>query len=61
MSRDALAAYHRSRGIAHQPFHAACYAPFVSLCFNTNGDVIACCKSAQYRLGNVAEARLPAI
>jgi radical SAM protein with 4Fe4S-binding SPASM domain len=46
------------RSIGHQPFRAVCYAPFVSMYFHTNGDVVACCKSAHHRLGNVAHQRL---
>ena len=46
------------RSFGHQPFRAACYAPFVSMYFHTNGDVVACCKSAHHRLGNVTRQRL---
>jgi radical SAM protein with 4Fe4S-binding SPASM domain len=53
-----LARFDAGRSIGHQPFRAACYAPFVSMYFHTNGDVVACCKSAHHRLGNVARQRL---
>jgi radical SAM protein with 4Fe4S-binding SPASM domain len=55
---EALRAYERGRDIAHQPFRSACYAPFVSMYFHTNGDVVACCKSAHHRLGNITRERL---
>lgn len=58
---QAIAAYDASRKISHQPFRSACYAPYTSLYFNTNGDVIACCKNLTYVLGNVAEQRLDEI
>lgn len=53
-----LARFDAGRSIGHQPFRSACYAPFVSMYFHTNGDVVACCKSAHHRLGNVARQRL---
>lgn len=53
-----VAAYEKSRPLAGKPFRAACYAPYTSLYFNTNGDVIACCKNTTYVLGNVAHERL---
>jgi radical SAM protein with 4Fe4S-binding SPASM domain len=53
--------YDAARALAGQPFRSACYAPFVSLYFHSNGDVVACCKSTHHRLGNVARQRLPEI
>lgn len=53
-----LARFDAGRSIGHQPFRSACYAPFVSMYFHTNGDVVACCKSAHHRLGNVTRQRL---
>ncbi len=57
-----IAAYDASRkGLADKPFKSACYAPYTSLYFNTNGDVIACCKNTTYVLGNVATQSLEEI
>jgi len=57
-----IAAYEASRkGMAQKPFRSACYAPYTSLYFNTNGDVIACCKNTTYVLGNVATQSLEEI
>ncbi|MFY9345811.1 MAG: tetratricopeptide repeat protein [Planctomycetota bacterium] len=54
-----IAAYDAARPeLAKKPFRSACYAPYTSLYFNTNGDVIACCKNTTYVLGNVADERL---
>lgn len=47
-----------SRQIGHQPFPAACYAPFVSMFFAPTGDVVACCETQATPLGNVANASL---
>lgn len=58
---DALRRYHAARSLDQQPFQSACYAPFVSLYFHTNGDVVACCKSTHHRLGNVTRQSLAEI
>lgn len=58
INRDA---YESARGLDDKPFRSACYAPYTSLYFNTNGDVIACCKNTTYLLGNVANERLDEI
>ncbi|MCA8942036.1 MAG: tetratricopeptide repeat protein, partial [Planctomycetes bacterium] len=55
---ETVAAYELHRGIGNRQFRSSCYAPFTSLYFNTNGDVIACCKNTTYVLGNVAQTRL---
>ncbi|MCA8941310.1 MAG: SPASM domain-containing protein, partial [Planctomycetes bacterium] len=47
--------------MSRRPFPSACYAPFTSLYFNTNGDVVACCKNTSYVLGNVATESLDEI
>jgi radical SAM protein with 4Fe4S-binding SPASM domain len=52
------AAYEQHRDLAKRQFPSSCYAPFTSLYFNTNGDVIACCKNTSYVLGNVTRERL---
>ena len=58
---NALRRYHAARSLDQQPFQSACYAPFVSLYFHTNGDVVACCKSTHHRLGNVTRQSLAEI
>src|ERR1700722_12314787 len=55
------AAYDSGRDFAGKPFRSGCYAPFVSLFFNSLGDVLACCKNWGYPLGNIGEQRLPEI
>ena len=40
---------------------AACYAPFVSMFFTTTGDVVVCCESQSFPLGNVTKQSLDAI
>ena len=54
-------AYDATRSLQHQPFRAACYAPFTTLEFTVNGEVVACWRSAQYVLGRVGEETLDAI
>ena len=51
-------AYDATRDFADKGFRSGCYAPFVSMYFNTFGDVIACCKNQTFVLGNIAEQRL---
>ncbi|MEZ6038652.1 MAG: tetratricopeptide repeat protein [Planctomycetota bacterium] len=58
---DALRRWDQRREIGAIPFRSACYAPFASLYFHTNGDVVACCKSTHHVLGNVQQQRLPEI
>lgn len=53
--------YDAQRDFSHKSIRAGCYAPYVSLLFNTAGDVLACCRSDSYILGNVATTRLGAI
>jgi len=55
------AAYDAQRDFGSKPFRSGCYAPFVSLYFNSLGEVLACCKNTTYVLGNVAEQRLKEI
>jgi len=54
-------AYDKSRDFSAKGFHSGCYAPFVSLYFNTLGEVIACCKNETFVLGNIAAEGLDAI
>jgi MoaA/NifB/PqqE/SkfB family radical SAM enzyme len=61
MDPTTRAAYDASRNLASKPFRAACYAPFTSLLLNTLGDVVACCRSQSYVLGNVARESLDSI
>ena len=50
--------YDATRDFSNKGFRAGCYAPFVSMYFNTFGDVIACCKNQTFVLGNIADQRL---
>ena len=51
-------AYDAHRKFNRKGFRAGCYAPFVSLYFKTNGDVVACFKNQTFVLGNVSQQRL---
>jgi MoaA/NifB/PqqE/SkfB family radical SAM enzyme len=53
-----LEAFHRSRSIEHQPFRAACYAPFVGLAFDVHGTVSVCAFTRATPLGHVGDAPL---
>ena len=46
--------YDGQRNFSNKSFRSGCYAPFVSLYFNTLGDVVACCKNQTFVLGNVS-------
>jgi len=54
-------AYDATRDFSGKSLRAGCYAPYVSLYFNTIGDVVACCKNQTYVLGNVGESSLDEI
>jgi radical SAM protein with 4Fe4S-binding SPASM domain len=45
--------YNSSRDLSGKPFDSFCYAPFGSLFFNPLGNVVACCRSSAFILGNV--------
>jgi MoaA/NifB/PqqE/SkfB family radical SAM enzyme len=55
---SALAAFHASRSLDHQPFRSACYAPFVGLSFDAHGTVSVCAFTRATPLGRVGEQRL---
>ncbi|OLC89072.1 MAG: hypothetical protein AUI86_02005 [Gemmatimonadetes bacterium 13_1_40CM_3_66_12] len=44
-----------------KPFHAACYAPFVSILFDTKGYVRSCCQSLTHSIGNITKQSLKEI
>ncbi|MFN7588095.1 MAG: SPASM domain-containing protein [Planctomycetota bacterium] len=54
-------AYDATRPWADKSVRAACYAPFVSLYFNTAGNAVACCRNQSFVLGNVARDSLDEI
>ncbi|MBN1586928.1 MAG: twitch domain-containing radical SAM protein [Candidatus Omnitrophica bacterium] len=54
-------AYDQNRNFDGKAFRAACYAPFTTLEFNVNGEVVACWKSARYVLGRIGESSLDEI
>ncbi len=58
MKNGVLDEYHRSRDFTGKTLRSACYAPQVSLFFDTLGSVQACCQNVKYPLGNVAVDRL---
>ncbi|MFN7148526.1 MAG: radical SAM protein [Microthrixaceae bacterium] len=47
--------YHADRSIDHQPFRAACYAPFVGMTFDVHGMVSVCGFTRASPLGRVGE------
>ena len=51
-------AFDTVRNFSKKSFRSGCYAPYVSLYFNTLGNVLACCKNEVFVLGNVANQRL---
>ena len=61
MEESVRSAFDATRDFRGKSFRSACYAPFVSLNFNTRGDVVACCKNQIYVLGNVGEVGLDEI
>lgn len=58
MKDSVLRDYHASRDFAGKAFRSSCYAPFISLFFDTQGNVQACCQNVKYPLGNIAHDRL---
>lgn len=58
---SSIAGYEAARDLTGKTFRSACYAPYTSVYFNTNGDVVACCKNTSYVLGNVADESLEQI
>lgn len=61
LSAELIQQYDRARDLSRKGFRAGCYAPFVSLYFNTIGDVVACCKNQTFVLGNVGRDSLHSI
>lgn len=61
MEPSVRAAFDATRDFSKTGFRSGCYAPFVSLYFNTIGEVNACCRNQTYSLGNVARNRLDEI
>lgn len=57
-----IAEYNASRDLSQAPFISGCFAPFVSLTFDTVGVVRACCQHSRYHpLGRVPEQSLDEI
>lgn len=61
MAPDRFASWDATRDLAAKPFHAACYAPFVSLEFDTQGFAYSCCANGTYPVGSVATDTLAEI
>jgi radical SAM protein with 4Fe4S-binding SPASM domain len=61
MDESTRKSYDAARTFSGKTFRSGCYAPFVSLYFNTLGDVLVCCKNETFVLGNVARQRLDEI
>jgi MoaA/NifB/PqqE/SkfB family radical SAM enzyme len=58
MKESILEEYYATRDFSKKAVTAACYAPFVSIFFDTFGNARACCQNGKYLLGNVAEESL---
>jgi MoaA/NifB/PqqE/SkfB family radical SAM enzyme/Tfp pilus assembly protein PilF len=58
MDANLIRAYDSARSFENKAFRSACYAPFVSMFFTTDGRVLACCKNGSYVLGQVPQQRL---
>lgn len=58
MDRSRIDEYHATRSFADKSFRSACYAPHVSMYFDTLGNVLACCQNVKYPVGNVTRERL---
>lgn len=57
-----IAAYEASRDLSSVPFKSACFAPFVSLTFDTLGVVRACCQHSRHHpLGHIPQQSLDEI
>lgn len=61
MDPDALQAFDARRDLSTKPFRSACYAPFVSLEFDTRGNVFTCCGNGVYPVGDVTRHSLEEI
>src|SRR4051812_31028023 len=58
VSVEGLEQWDASRDFGAKAFKAACYAPYVSLEFDTQGFVFTCCANGIYPMGNVRDDRL---
>src|SRR5262245_61543817 len=58
MERQVRDAYDARRFLTDKAFASACYAPFVSMFFTTDGNVLACCKNGSFPIGNVQRESL---
>jgi len=61
VSADRFSAWEAERDASGHPFHATCYAPFVSLEFDTQGFAYSCCANGTYPMGSVATSTLAEI
>lgn len=61
MDKNRIEEYHQSRLYTDKAFRSSCYAPHVSMYFDTLGNVLACCQNTKYAVGNVKTERLPDI
>jgi MoaA/NifB/PqqE/SkfB family radical SAM enzyme len=61
MANDRFGGWEAERTTSGRPFHATCYAPFVSLEFDTQGFAYTCCANGTYPVGNVATDTLDEI
>jgi radical SAM protein with 4Fe4S-binding SPASM domain len=60
---DTIELYNKLRApqLATKAFHSICYAPFVSLLFDTKGYVRSCCQSFTHSIGNITQQTLKEI
>jgi|APFre7841882654_1041346.scaffolds.fasta_scaffold158088_2 MoaA/NifB/PqqE/SkfB family radical SAM enzyme len=58
MAEEIRPADESSRDFAGKAFRSACYAPYVSLFFAVDGNVLACCQNELFVLRDVKEQHL---
>ncbi|MFO0947776.1 MAG: radical SAM protein [Planctomycetota bacterium] len=61
MNEATLRAYDATRDFSDKSFKAVCYAPFISLYFDTLGFVRVCCQNTMHTVGNMMENTLDEI
>lgn len=61
MEQALIDAYDKARDFSEKPFRSACYAPFLSMVFDSIGRVRACCANFEHILGDIRTQRIDAI
>lgn len=61
MEQELIDVYDAARDFRGKPFRSACYAPFVSMVFDSIGRVRACCVNFEHILGDIRTQRIDEI